>query len=72
MTGQRDRARKVLEEWKRNSTKRYVAPFDIATIYTGLGDKEQTFEWLGKAYQDHSHWLIWLSHDLLRRMGLPP
>ena len=47
--------------------------------------RDQTFEWLEKAYLDHSPWLIWLNvdprfdslhgdpqyQDLRRRMGLP-
>ena len=86
MAGRRDRAQKVLDELKQLSRRRYVAPFDIAVIYIGLGDKEQAFEWLEKAYQDHSHWLLWLKvdprfdsihgdsryQDLRRRMRLPP
>ena len=86
VSGQRDRARKLLEELKQLSKHRYVAPYEIAVIHIGLGDKEQAFEWLEKAFQDHSHWLLWLKVDprfdsikgdpryldLRRRMGLPP
>ena len=67
------------------STQHYVAPFDIAVIYAGLGAKTPTFEWLDKAYEDHSTWLSWIKvdprfdsirddpryRDLLRRMRLP-
>ena len=84
VSGQRDRAQKVLVELKQLMKRRYVAPFEVAVIYVGLGDKDQTFEWLERAYQDRSHWLIWLKidprfdslrsdpryQDLLRRMGL--
>jgi tetratricopeptide (TPR) repeat protein len=84
--GHKDRAQNVLFELKQLSRRRYVAPFDIAVIYIGLGDKDLTFEWLEKAYRDHSPWLIWLKvdprfdslhgdsryRDLRRRMGLPP
>jgi hypothetical protein len=28
------------------SEQQYVAPFDIALIYVGLGSKNSTFEWL--------------------------
>ncbi len=86
VSGRKDRAQNVLAELKQQSRRRYVAPFEIAVIYMGLGDKEQTFEWLEKAYQDHSAWLIYLKvdprfdslhgdsryRDLRRRMGLPP
>ena len=86
VSGRKDRAQNVLAELKQQSRRRYVAPFEIAVIYIGLGEKEQAFEWLEKAYRDHSSWLIWLKvdprfdslhgdsryRDLRRRMGLPP
>ncbi len=86
VSGRKDRARNVLVELKQQSRRRYVAPFEIAVVYMGLGDKGLTLEWLEKAYQDHSPWLIWLNvdprfdslhgdsryRDLRRRMGLPP
>ncbi len=86
VSGGKDQAQKVIVELKQLSGRRYVAPFEIAVIYIGLGDKDQTFEWLEKAYQDHSPWLIYLKvdprfdslhgdpryRDLRQRMGLPP
>ena len=85
VSGRKDQAQNVVVELKQLSKQRYVAPFEIAVIYMGLGEKEQTFEWLEKAYLDHSPWLIWLNvdprfdslhgdpryRDLRRRMGLP-
>ncbi len=86
VSGRKDRAQNVLVELKQLSRQRYVAPFEIAVIHIGLGDKDQTFEWLEKAYRDHSPWLVFLKvdprfdslhgdsryRDLRRRMGLPP
>ncbi len=68
------------------SKRRYISPYLFAVVYVGLGDKEQAFAWLEKAYQDRSFWLIWLKveprfdslrddprfQDLLRRIGLQP
>jgi eukaryotic-like serine/threonine-protein kinase len=85
VSGRKDQARNVVAELNQLSKQRYVAPFEIAVIHMGLGEKEQTFEWLEKAYLDHSPWLIWLNvdprfdslhgdpryGDLRRRMGLP-
>jgi len=31
-----------------------VPAFDFAVIYAGLRMKDETFEWLGKALDDHS------------------
>jgi hypothetical protein len=36
-----------------------VPPYDIALIYTGLGDKDQAFEWFERAYADHSTEMIY-------------
>ena len=30
---------------------RYVAPYGIAVVYTGLGDKERALEWLQKSFE---------------------
>jgi hypothetical protein len=30
------------------------------TAYLGLADKERAFEWLDRAYQDRSFYLVWL------------
>jgi serine/threonine-protein kinase len=84
VSGKRDEAQKKLVELKELARRQYVAPFDVAVIYIGLGDKEQAIQWLNKAYEDHSAWLIWVNVDprfysihgdpryidLLRRMGL--
>jgi TolB-like protein/DNA-binding winged helix-turn-helix (wHTH) protein/Tfp pilus assembly protein PilF len=33
------------------------ASFDLAVAYSYLGDKNRAFEWLEKAYQEHSSWM---------------
>ena len=35
----------------------------MALIFAGLDDKEQTMNWLQKAYKDRSHRLVWLNLD---------
>jgi tetratricopeptide (TPR) repeat protein len=61
-----------------------VGSFDMAKVYTRLGDKDRTFEWLEKAYAERSAGIVsiksdpafdWLHADprfqrLLRRIGL--
>ncbi len=32
-------------------------------IYIGLGDKDQAFAWLDKAYQEHCDYLVYLPTD---------
>jgi len=35
----------------------------VALVYAALGDKEQAFAWLDKAFAERSHWLMWLRLD---------
>ncbi len=89
-------AREILGELLRLSTSaryfrqeaksQYVSPWYVATVYTGLGEKDQAFAWLEKAYAERSSQLTWLNvypvltslwsdprfADLARRVGLPP
>ena len=44
VSGRKDRAQNVLVELKQQSRRRYVAPYEIAVIYIGLGDKELRLE----------------------------
>jgi serine/threonine-protein kinase len=84
LTGERDKAQQSLAELREMSQRQYISPYLFAIVYAGLGDKEQAFAWLDKAYQDRSFFLIWLKveplfdplrddprfQDLLRRVGL--
>jgi hypothetical protein len=40
------------------STQRFVAARGVAEIYVGLGDKEQAFAWLDRAFEQRSGWLL--------------
>jgi serine/threonine-protein kinase len=85
LAGQPDKAQTVLAELREMAKRRYVSPYLLAVVYAGLGDRDQTFAWLEKAYQDRSFFLIWLKveprfddlrddprfGDLVRRVGLP-
>src|SRR6266540_6459921 len=53
-SGKRSEAMKVLDELRKLSRQRYASSYGIAIIYMGLGEKDQAFEWLEKAYQDRS------------------
>jgi TolB-like protein/Tfp pilus assembly protein PilF len=86
VSGNRSEAQKLLAELKERSPQRYNAPFEIALIYTGLGDKDRAFAWLEKAYAERITPLITIKidqrfnslrsdarfADLLRRVGLAP
>jgi TolB-like protein/DNA-binding winged helix-turn-helix (wHTH) protein/Tfp pilus assembly protein PilF len=54
VTGKRIEAQKVLDKLNELSRQKYVSPVFMAKIYAGLAEKDKAFEWLEKAYEDHS------------------
>jgi TolB-like protein/DNA-binding winged helix-turn-helix (wHTH) protein/Tfp pilus assembly protein PilF len=84
--GQRSQAFRVLDQLGAASKQRYVPALSFATVYVGLGEKEQAFLWLEKAYEERTNSLAYLKvtatwdplrsdprfADLVRRIGLPP
>jgi Flp pilus assembly protein TadD len=86
ISDKRSMAEDSLLRLKEQSKQRYVAPYDIAVVYAGLKETDQTFKYLEMAYQDRSFGMIWLRpdprfdgirgdrryQDLLRRMHLTP
>jgi serine/threonine-protein kinase len=84
LSGRHGEARKIAAELKERSTQTYVQPLWIALIHAALGEKDQAFDWLQRAYDDRSVWLVYLKVDplfnplrndarfanLLRRVGL--
>jgi TolB-like protein/Tfp pilus assembly protein PilF len=62
-SGQRDEAMATLEALQRLSARRYVSPHSIATVYVGLDQTEDAIEWLGRAADERSNWMIFLNVD---------
>ena len=54
VTGEGAKARKVLDELERRARKEYVSPYMIATIYAGLGRKDEAFTMLERACEEKS------------------
>jgi TolB-like protein/Tfp pilus assembly protein PilF len=63
VTGDRKRAMAAIEELKTTSLKGYVPPFNLAIVYLGLGDRARAFEYLERAYEADSQWMIYLRGD---------
>ena len=64
LAGRRAEAQKVLTELERTSRRRYVSPYDVATVYAGLGEKDEALLWLEKACDDRTGWLaFWVKVD---------
>ena len=84
-SGKKSEAVKILDSLKERYNRGIASPFDVAVIQVGLGDKDQTLEWLQKAYQERSGSLLLLKvepvfdslrqesefRDLLAHLGLP-
>jgi tetratricopeptide (TPR) repeat protein len=84
VSGKKDKAQASLNDLKVVAQHEYVPAESIALIYEGLGEKDQAFAWLQKAYDEHGFTMTWLMveprwdslrsdprfADLLQRMGL--
>jgi tetratricopeptide (TPR) repeat protein len=83
--GRRSEAMAVLKELEEKYQNGQSDAAEVAAVYVGLGDKDQAFIWLDKAFADRSSLLVDLRaefpfaslrddsryKDLLKRMGLP-
>lgn len=63
LSGRKDEAQNVLNELEDLSSKEYVPSYYRAIVCVGLERKEEAFEWLEKAYQEHDLNLIPLAVD---------
>lgn len=56
-------AQAVLREMDALSRQRFVTAYGIALVHAGLGHKDEAFGWLDRAFEERSHWLVWLRLD---------
>jgi tetratricopeptide (TPR) repeat protein len=84
VAGKKREAQEILTKLIERSKGDYVSPYDLAIVCVGLGDKDQAFQWLEKAYQERAHYLVHIKweprfenlhsdqrfQNLLRRIGL--
>jgi len=59
LAGRRKDADQVLRILFEHAQKSYVSPFDVALIYTALGEKDTAFRWLEKAVAERSTFLVY-------------
>jgi TolB-like protein/DNA-binding winged helix-turn-helix (wHTH) protein/Tfp pilus assembly protein PilF len=85
-SGNKAKAEKILRDLEQKSKSSYVSPYLMATIYSGLGNKDQAFGYLERAYQQRAWDVAWQMNadlrlddlrsdarfqELVRRAGLP-
>jgi serine/threonine-protein kinase len=54
LVGRTEEARGVLRQLEELSTQRYVSPYHMAYVYTGLGEHERALDWLERAYEQRA------------------
>ena len=81
--GKQLEARALLDGLLKASSERYVAPYNIALIFNGLGDRDETLKWLKRGYEQRDQRMVFLKvepkwnnlrgdprfQDLMRRVG---
>jgi Tfp pilus assembly protein PilF len=85
IAGKQAEAREILATLQRLAKTRYVSPYSLAAIYSGLRENDHAFEWLEKDFQERENSLVFLAVDpqfvnlrsdprfanLVRRVGIP-
>ncbi|MGB7599991.1 MAG: tetratricopeptide repeat protein [Candidatus Sulfotelmatobacter sp.] len=85
LSGKRTEARQIVVRLQLISRQHYVAAWDMAILFVGLGDSSSAFRYLERSYQDRESQIPFLKQDrrltslrgdprfqnLLRRVGLP-
>jgi serine/threonine-protein kinase len=75
----------VLNRLRDRSASSYVSPIAFVSVFVALGERDSTFHWLERAYEERSHWLTFIRSnpdfdairydpryiDLVARMNFP-
>jgi serine/threonine-protein kinase len=84
LQGRTAEARAVLGELRARARRRYVSPVDFVWLLQSLGETDEAFAWLERAYEERRGWMVYLNvepaldgmradprfRDLVRRMRL--
>ena len=61
--GRTSAAHETIAELRQLATRTFVTSYGIALVYAGLGETDAAFSWLDRAFEERSHWLVWLHLD---------
>ena len=71
--GKKDEARQILNEIIANRQQSWVTAYEIAIIYTWLGDLDNAFRWLAQAEREHAVGFTFVRVDPhLQKLRLDP
>ena len=85
VSGKQSEARRILTQLEHPAKDRYVSPYSVAAIYSGLGEKDHAFAWLEKDLTERDNSMVFLAvdqqminlhsdrrfADLVKRVGIP-
>ncbi|MBA2457500.1 MAG: hypothetical protein H0V43_00935, partial [Gemmatimonadales bacterium] len=54
LAGKIEQARQVLHQLEQLSQERYVSPYHLAYVYTGLGEQDRAMDCLERAYDERA------------------
>jgi Flp pilus assembly protein TadD len=60
LAGMRAEAQMVLEDLEETARQRYVPSYFLAIVYLGLGEHDQSFDWLERAFGERSGFLAYI------------
>src|SRR5712691_975549 len=58
--GERGEAETILHELEARARTEYVSPVAVHMVYVGLGERDQAFAWLERAFDERRGWLAYL------------
>jgi tetratricopeptide (TPR) repeat protein len=63
LAGRSKEAEATLSQLQQLAARKFVTAYGIALVDAGLGRKDEAFEWLTRAFDERSNWLVWLRLD---------
>lgn len=63
LAGAESDARAALADLERREREGFVPAYDRALVHVGLGEAEAALDWLSRAFEERSYWLIYLKVD---------
>jgi len=63
VSGHTTEGQKVLAQLLKRSRQKYVSAYELAVVYAGLGESDRAFQWLEKACEERSSFLVHIRWD---------